>query len=103
MQARVLSPVCGWSTGRPSDRRWEIRHSWLEENLSDHPSTVGLDEQRQSMVLELYCRKAGRKERRWKERERERPIKAKRREGGKRERELESKKGKDLEREKLRE
>jgi hypothetical protein len=25
-------------------------------------SSVGLDEQRQSMVLELYCRKAGRKE-----------------------------------------
>jgi hypothetical protein len=24
---------------------------------------VGLDEQRQSMVLEFYCRKAGRKER----------------------------------------
>jgi hypothetical protein len=24
----------------------------------------GLDDQRQSMVLELYCRKAGRKERR---------------------------------------
>ena len=31
---------------------------------------AGLDEQRQSMVLELYCRKAGRKERRWKERDR---------------------------------
>ena len=29
---------------------------------------AGLDEQRQSMVLELYCRKAGRKERKWKER-----------------------------------
>ena len=72
MQARVLSPVCGWSTGRPSDRRWEIRHSWLEENLSDHPSTVGLDEQRQSMVLELYCRKAGRK-REGRKRERGRP------------------------------
>lgn len=51
MQARVLSPVCGWSTGRPSDRRWEIRHSWLEENLSDHPSTVGLDEQSHREIL----------------------------------------------------
>jgi hypothetical protein len=39
------------------------------------------------MVLELYCRKAGRKERRWKERGRERPAMAKRREGGKREKE----------------
>jgi hypothetical protein len=27
-------------------------------------SIVGLDEQRQPMVLELYCRKAGRKKRR---------------------------------------
>jgi hypothetical protein len=31
------------------------------ENLFHHPSTAGLDEQRQSMVLELYYRKAGRK------------------------------------------
>ena len=31
----------------------------LGENLSHRSSTVGLDEQRQSMVLELYCRKAG--------------------------------------------
>jgi hypothetical protein len=92
MQARVLSPVCGWSTGRPSDRRWEIRHSWLEENLSDHPSTVGLDEQRQSMVLELYCRKAGRKERRWKEREGETShVQEERRGKGEREERLESK------------
>ena len=29
--------------------------------LPHYSSTVGLDEQRQSMVLELYCRKAGRK------------------------------------------
>ena len=35
-------------------------------------STAGLDEQRQSVVLDLYCRKAGRKERREKERQRER-------------------------------
>jgi hypothetical protein len=33
---------------------------------------VGLDEQRQSMVLELYCRKAGEREKVERERERER-------------------------------
>ena len=27
--------------------------------LSHNPSTAGLDEEKQSMVLELYCRKAG--------------------------------------------
>ena len=42
-------------------------------------STVGLCEQRQSMVLELYCRKAGEK----REGKRERPTMTKRREGGK--------------------
>jgi hypothetical protein len=49
---------------------------------------VGLDEQRQSMVLEFYCRKAGGK-REDKKRKRERPSLAKRTEGG-REREKES-------------
>jgi hypothetical protein len=39
----------------------EDRHSLVGESLSHHSSTVGLDEQRQSMVLELYCRKAMRK------------------------------------------
>jgi hypothetical protein len=39
----------------------EVRHISLEESLSHHSSMVGFDEQRQSMVLELYCRKAGRK------------------------------------------
>jgi hypothetical protein len=50
-----------------------------------------LDGQRQSMVLELYCRKEGGKR---KGRKRERPAMAKRGEGGKGEREerLESKK-----------
>jgi hypothetical protein len=58
---------------------------------------VGLDDQRQSIVLELYCRKAGGKT---KGRRGERPAMAKRREGGKeREKELESKKGEGLERE----
>jgi hypothetical protein len=46
-----------WSTGRP----WEIRNGSLGESLSHPPSAVGLDEQRHSMVLELYYRKAGRK------------------------------------------
>jgi hypothetical protein len=44
---------------------------------------VGLDDQRQSIVLELYCRKAGGKT---KGRRGERPAMAKRREGRKGER-----------------
>jgi hypothetical protein len=48
----------------------EIRKGSLGESLSHPPSAVGLDEQRHSMVLELYYRKAGRKE---KVEERERP------------------------------
>jgi hypothetical protein len=40
------------------------RNVSLEESLSHCPSTAGLGEQRQSVVLELYCRKAGKKERR---------------------------------------
>jgi hypothetical protein len=47
-------------------------------------TAAGLDEQRQSMVLELYYRKAGRMRKGGK---RERPDMAKRREGGKEERE----------------
>ena len=47
-------------------------------------STAGLDEQRQSMVLELYYQKAGRMR---KGRKRERPAMAKRRGRGKEERE----------------
>ena len=39
----------------------EIRKGSLGESLSHPPSTVGLHEQRCSMVLELYYRKAGRK------------------------------------------
>ena len=54
MKVRVLGPVRGWSAGRPSGGR-------LGESLS-HPSSMeGLDEQRQSIVLELYCRKPERK------------------------------------------
>jgi hypothetical protein len=55
---RVLGPVCGWNTGGLSSGRLGL----LGESLSHHSSTVGLDEQRQSMVLELYCRKAGERE-----------------------------------------
>jgi hypothetical protein len=47
-----------WSTGRPSFHL-DIKNGSLGESLSHPPSAVGLDEQRHSMVLELYCRKAG--------------------------------------------
>ena len=50
----------------------EIRNGSLQESLSLPPSAVGLDEQRHSMVLELYYRKAGRK--REGRREREAPL-----------------------------
>jgi hypothetical protein len=60
----------------------EVRNSSLEESRYHCPSTADLDEQRQSMVLDLYCRKAGRKREgrkrektaivKWGERERER-------------------------------
>jgi hypothetical protein len=51
----------------------EVRHGLLGESPSHYSSTVGLDGQRQSMVLELYCRKAGgKREGRERERERER-------------------------------
>jgi hypothetical protein len=41
--------------------QWEVRRSSLGESLSHRLSMVGLDKQKQSMVLELYCRKARRK------------------------------------------
>jgi hypothetical protein len=66
-QARVLSPHL-WLEHKKAFHR-EIRNSLLEESLSHHPSTVGLDEQRKSMVLELYHRKAGRKTKVERERE----------------------------------
>ena len=61
-------------------------------------SKAGLDEQRQSLVLELYYRKAGEKREHGK-RERKRPVMAKRREGrkGKREEKLESKREREEE------
>jgi hypothetical protein len=73
----------------------------LGGSLSHHSSIAGLDEQRQSMVLELYCRKSerkreGRKKERglamvtWREGERERDRRRAR---------DESKKGESLKRE----
>jgi hypothetical protein len=43
---------------------WEVRRGSLGESLSHHSSMADLHDQRQSMVLEFYCRKARRKERR---------------------------------------
>ena len=40
---------------------WEVRCGSLGKSPSHRSSTVGLDDQRQSMILELYCRKAGEK------------------------------------------
>jgi hypothetical protein len=40
---------------------WEVRQGSLRDSLSHHSRTVGLDEQRWSMVLELYYRKTERK------------------------------------------
>jgi hypothetical protein len=39
----------------------EVRHGSLDENPLCCPNTVSLNEQRRSVVLELYCRKAERK------------------------------------------
>jgi hypothetical protein len=41
--------------------QWMVRCGSLEENLICCPNRASLAEQRQSMVLELYCRKAERK------------------------------------------
>jgi hypothetical protein len=76
MQVRVLSPVRGWSTGRPSDERLE--GGSLEESYPIFQAWRALMN-RQSMVLKLYCRKAGGKR---KGKRRERPAMTKRREGG---------------------
>ena len=65
MQARVLSL---WLEHRKAFHG-EVKSGSLEESLSHHPSTEGLDEQRQSMVLELYFRKAGGKRESKRERE----------------------------------
>jgi hypothetical protein len=56
-----------------------VRLSSLGKSLSHHSNTAGLDDQRQPVVLELYCRKAGEKEKI----ERERLAMSTWREGGK--------------------
>jgi hypothetical protein len=61
----------------------EVRHGSLRESLFHCSSRIGLDDQRQSIVVELYRRKAGRKD---KKVERERPAMATWREGGREER-----------------
>jgi hypothetical protein len=38
---------------------WEVRHGLLGESLSHRSSRAVIDEQRQYIVLELYCGKAG--------------------------------------------
>ena len=64
--------------------------------VSHHSSTTGLDEQRQSMVLELYCRRAGRKKE-GRKRKRVQPWpRGEKGEGREREEGLESKKGESL-------
>jgi hypothetical protein len=59
--------VAGMQEGLPAG----VRSSSLGESLFHHSSTAGLDEQRQSVGLELYCRKAGRRR---EGRKRERPA-----------------------------
>ena len=79
--------------------RQEVRRSSLGESPSHHSNMAGLDDQRQSMVLELYCRKAGRKKRKYKERGRGQPWPhGEKREEGEKEERLESKRSKSLER-----
>ena len=58
----MLGPVWSgpWLQCRKAFWR-EVRHGSLGESLFHHSSTAGLDERRQFMVLEFYCRKAGRK------------------------------------------
>jgi hypothetical protein len=55
------SPWSGPWLERRKDFQREVRHNPLGESLSHCSSTKDLDEQRKSMVLELYCKKAGEK------------------------------------------
>ena len=66
------SELCGSGLEHRKAFHREIRNGSLEKSLSHPPSAVGLDEQRHSMFLELYYRKAGRKREGRRERERER-------------------------------
>jgi hypothetical protein len=65
---RAVPAPTGLGLERRKAFQQEVRHSSLGESLSHRLSMAGLDDQRQSMVLELYCRKAERE----RERERER-------------------------------
>jgi hypothetical protein len=67
--------ICTWVRILGSGLLVEVRQGSLGESLSNHSSTAGLDEQRQTMVLELYCRNAGGR-RKGRERERERSAMA---------------------------
>jgi hypothetical protein len=54
--------VLGWSVAGATDSLLVGDWTWLiRKNPISCSSTRGLDEERESMVLELYCRKAGRK------------------------------------------
>jgi hypothetical protein len=67
MWVRVLGQVRGCSTGWPSGGKLDgsLGESPSHQSIPSHrSSTEGLNDQRQPMILELYCRKAGRKERR---------------------------------------
>jgi hypothetical protein len=99
IQARVFGLVHGWSTGRLSGGRLDEALSG-KAYLFHHSSMTGLDEQRQSMVLELYCRKAETK-REGKKRERGWPWPCGERGDGRERRRArdESKKGQSLKRE----
>jgi hypothetical protein len=66
----ALGPGDTGREGRGKEGRWVVPMQIV--------FSLGLDEQRQSMVLELYCRKAGGKR---KGKKRERPAVAKRKEG----------------------
>ena len=58
-RSRVFVPV-QTVAGAQESLLAEVRLGSLGESLSHRSSTAGFDEQKQSMVLELYCRKAER-------------------------------------------
>jgi hypothetical protein len=77
--SRSLASHTGYSRGdehrigpqsSTKSQRYRKRGKWEKVPMQVRVFSTVLDEQRQSMVLELYCRKAGRKEKRWKERDR---------------------------------
>ena len=84
---------------RKAFQGWRLDTTLLEESLSHHSSMASLDEQRQSIGLELYYRKAKRKRNRRK-RERGQPCPCVERGEGRERRRArdESKKGESLKR-----